>query len=429
MKAATVAIGLIAVAIAIIGCSVPSSTPTPRPTDTPRPTYTPYPAYTPAAAVAPGPIHTSRPTSVAPSEDFTLAVVGQSTERFSGAASDAYDKGKEQLANGEYVAAIASFQEAQRHHGKPAAVVENWIGLAYHALDQYDMAIVHLSNAIAINDNTITRSNRARAYVNNAQCDSAISDAQAALAKAPVAVAGISTDAEANSVLAMCYYDKAQYLKALQHIDASIAIANDYQYAKSEVALMTELREAIRYELNPEVGSIKEWFFSAARIAYDKGQEQFANGEYEAAIASFKEAQRHHSKPSAVLENYIGLTYRALGQYDTSIVHHSNAIAINDAAVYLSNRAISYSNNSQYELAIIDARDALSKNPNTGEGINTDVDANWILAVCYYEQSKYLQALQHADVAIAIANDHQYAESEVVLMTELRDAIRYELNR
>ena len=178
-----------------------------------------------------------------------------------------------------------------------------------------------------------------------------------------------------------------------------------------------------------EVEGITEWLSGAALAAYDKGQEQFANGEYEAAIASFKEAQRHHSKPSDILESWIGFAYGALGQYDTAIVHHSNAIAINDDAVNRVNRAVSYFDNSQCEPAINDARAALTKKMETGEGRSTHVDANYLLAFCLYEQSKYRQALQHADAAIAIANDHQYDESEVVQMTELRNEIRYELNR
>ena len=217
---------------------------------TPRPTYTPYPTYTPVATATPRPTYTPYPTNAAATGDFAVAEVDGSTEWLFGAARDAYDKGQEQFSNGEYEAAIASFKEAQQHRGKPSEVLENWIGLAYDALGKYDIAIVHHSNAIAINDDAINRANRAGSYINNAQCEPAIRDAQAALAKEPATGEGFSTDAEANLVLASCYYEQSKYLQALQHADASIKIANDHQYAVSEIVPMIELRDAIRYELN-----------------------------------------------------------------------------------------------------------------------------------------------------------------------------------
>lgn len=238
MKAAFAVIMLAAVA-----CSAPESIPTPRPT------YTPYPTYTPAAAAAPGQTPTSHPTSVAASADFTVHTTVD-PERFSGAAADALHKGKRQFANGEYRAAIYNFKEAQRLHGKPSSFLERYIGLAYDGLGQYDIAIEHLSNAIAINDDAGTRVNRAYSYSGNAQCEPAISDALAALAKEPEIYEGYNTDAEANFVLGWCYYEQSKYLQSLQHADAAIAIANDHQYAESEMAGLTELRDAIRQELN-----------------------------------------------------------------------------------------------------------------------------------------------------------------------------------
>lgn len=240
MKAVIAAIIL----AAAVACALPEDAPTPRPT------YTQYPTYTPVATATPRPTYTHYPTNAAATGDFAVAEVDGSTEWFFGAAAAAADKGQEQFANGEYEAAIASFKEAQRHRGKPSEVLESWIGLAYDALGQYDIAIVHHSNVIAINDDAVSRVNRAGSYFNNAQCEPAISDAQAALAKEPATGEGFSTDAEANLVLASCYYEQSKYLQALQHADASIKIANDHQYAVSEIILMIELRDAIRYELN-----------------------------------------------------------------------------------------------------------------------------------------------------------------------------------
>lgn len=225
-------------------CAAPETTPTPRPT------YTPYPTYTPAATATPRPTYTPYPASAAASGGAGLVEGVGSTEWLFGAAGAAYDKGQKQFANGEYKAAIASFKEAQRHHGEPSEILEGRIGAVYGALGQYDTAIAHYSNAIAIDDDAINRVNRAITYYDNSQCEPAISDAKAALQKVPETGEGYSTDVATNSVLVWCYYEQSKYRQALQHADAAIAIANDHQYDESEIVLMTELRDVIRYELN-----------------------------------------------------------------------------------------------------------------------------------------------------------------------------------
>ena len=100
-------------------------------------------------------------------------------------------------------------------------------------------------------------------------------------------------------------------------------------------------------------------------------------------------ARSHHGKPSVVLEEWIALAYYVLEQYDIAIAHHSKAIAINDNATSRVNRAFSYRDNAQCELAVVDAKAALVQEPATGAGYSTDVDANFLLAWCYYEQGKH----------------------------------------
>lgn len=237
-------IAVIIIFAAAVACAAPGDAPTPRPT------YTPYPTYTPAATATPRPTYTPYPNSAVASGDFTVAEVDGSTGWIFGAAADAYARGQEQFSNGEYEAAIASFKEAKRRLGKPSDVLESRIGVSYDALERYDIAIVHHSNAIAISDDAVNRVNRAISYFNNSQCDLAIIDAKGALGKEHTSGEGYSTDAEANFVLAWCYSVQGKYLQALQHADAGIAIANDYQYAEYYIAIMTGLRDGIRSELN-----------------------------------------------------------------------------------------------------------------------------------------------------------------------------------
>ena len=144
------------------------------------------------------------------------------------------------------MAAIESYNEAQRHHGKPSRVLENRIGLAYHNLEMYSLAIAHYSKAIAIKDSALDRINRAYSYASNNQCDPAITDAKSALSMEGEGRAGFHTDAEANSLLASCYAYQSNWSAALQHAEAAIATAREHQYPAADIAFMVELRDGVR---------------------------------------------------------------------------------------------------------------------------------------------------------------------------------------
>ena len=168
-----------------------------------------------------------------------------------------------------------------------------------------------------------------------------------------------------------------------------------------------------------EVGT-EEWFTSEASVSVEKGQQMFRNGLYENAIIAFKEAQQHHGKPSSVLENWIGLSYDALENYDLAIQHHSYAIAVADDAINRVNRGASYLNSLQCEPAVIDAEVALAMPPKSADGYHTDVEANTILATCYLLRDDSLLALQHADAALTLAMESNYTKTDIAAIAEVR---------
>ena len=172
-----------------------------------------------------------------------------STERFYGQASAAVGRGHELLNTGEYMAAIESYKEALRHHGKPSVVLENHIGQAYMGLEMYDRAVEHYSNALDIKDGAVDRTNRGWAYFYNNQGDLATSDAQTALMLEPVAATGTHTDFIANWLLASCY-EHDNKLAALQHLDAAIAIAEKYGIKGEYVPELMLWREKLWQALN-----------------------------------------------------------------------------------------------------------------------------------------------------------------------------------
>ena len=103
-------------------------------------------------------------------------------------------------------------------------------------MGEYDLAIQHLSKAIEIDDATIDRVNRSLAYLHAGQCDAAVRDAKgAALATAPQSVVGFHTDAAANNLLADCYELEGDFLSALQHLEAAIAIVEENSYPESDL--------------------------------------------------------------------------------------------------------------------------------------------------------------------------------------------------
>ena len=214
-------LGSILLLLVIGACTSPEEEPTHRPTYTPYPTFTPLPTATPRPTYTPYPtpsgsvVDLTRPPG-APSE---IKEVGEE-EFFLGRASAAVEEGQDLFNAGEYEAAIESFKQAQRHHGKPSGVLENRIALAYDELGMVDLAIEHYSNSIAIKNEVTDWVNRAQSYIEIDRCDLAVEDAKTALALEPVSGPGYHTDVEANIVLYLCYFIDDNMTAALQHVDA-----------------------------------------------------------------------------------------------------------------------------------------------------------------------------------------------------------------
>ena len=82
---------------------------------------------------------------------------------------------------------------------------------------------------------------------------------------------------------------------------------------------------------------------------------------------------------------------------------------------------------SQCDMAILDAKTALTMEPETGPGWHTDVLANIILANCHGYYGDYMAALQHLEAAIAIGEEHLYEEATLIDVRAWRDKLRREI--
>ena len=241
-------IGLATAAIAAtlaIACTLPELS---EPEPARRQPYTPYPTFTPAPAV---PTQTPLYSNIAPTADPNAFKEMGREELFFGSAGTEYKTGRSLMSQGDYQGAIAAFSRAQVHHGEPSAILENRIGIAFQGLNDHTQAIAHLTVAIAIEDSPRDRTNRAKSYLQTGRCDLAINDANQTLAMTPEYTEGLHTDAEANTILAICYSEMRELLKALQHADAAQQIMREHGYPAEHIETMETIEGAIRSAMGP----------------------------------------------------------------------------------------------------------------------------------------------------------------------------------
>ena len=157
------------------------------------------------------------------------------------------------------------------------------------------------------------------------------------------------------------------------------------------------------------------------------GVKEFKRGRYLLAIESFKKSQRHRDEPSYGLANWTGLAYQALGRYAEAIEHYSASIEIEDSSPGRVNRGIAYLFYGQCGPALTDGKAALAMGPESGTGIHTDAEANYILASCYAYDGRYLLALQHAEAGLSISIEQGYKREMIsereALVQQIRQAM------
>ena len=74
--------------------------------------------------------------------------------------------------------ALREYMALQAELDQPSALVENRLGVVYHALGNHSFAAHQFTAAIAAGDNHISRWNRAKANLDNRRCENAIEDAE-----------------------------------------------------------------------------------------------------------------------------------------------------------------------------------------------------------------------------------------------------------
>ena len=167
----------------------------------------------------------------------------------------------------------------------------------------------------------------------------------------------------------------------------------------------------------------EEFYSGKTRRLNNEAKALEKSGNYADAIVKYKEAIESYGKPSAVMENRIARSYAYLGEFTLAIDHYSNAIEVRDTSINRVSRAGIYLETYQCNLAISDAHVALSLPPVQVDGFHTDMQANYILSICYFYNSEYRKALQHMDARISIALDIEMDAEAISDLQEEREYI------
>ena len=154
--------------------------------------------------------------------------------------------GMQLLEEGDYEAAIESFEAARETHRTPSGAIQTMIGASHGALGRHEDAIRHHNNAVAIRDDAHHRVSRGNEYLANGRCEEAKADAGAALDRKPHADPGYHTGAEAHWILAYCLIEELDDMAALPHLEQALNLARANRYAPEDLSAMAETYENAR---------------------------------------------------------------------------------------------------------------------------------------------------------------------------------------
>ena len=279
----------------------------------------------------------------------TIRELGDS-EWFFGLAASEFERGRSLRDQGRFLEAASAYKSAQAHHGKPSRVLENKIGSAYRLAGQDETAVLHFTNAIAIENSPVDRSNRAKSYINIGRCDLAINDAHIVLANQPERDTGYHSHAEAHYILGQCHLEQNNLDAALSHIQADLVLAQQHEYQPIEIA-----------------------------------------------TANFLEGTAYY------LQNRIP---EATAAYTKSIETSDNPAA-------RTSRAWIYKSQNDCQRATHDAQIALSMEPTAQTDYHSHAEAHAVIGLCAFDNHDSATALDNLQSAISIMTQTGYPPEEV----------------
>ena len=156
-----------------------------------------------------------------------------------------------------------------------------------------------------------------------------------------------------------------------------------------------------------------EIFTGKALTEFNRAEDLYLQGEYQAAILAYELAKKHRNKPSRTIENRIGTSLQALDNHRQALARFTVALEIQDNPLDRVNRATSYVNNNQCQRAIQDSQRALEMNHAVSDSYHTDAEAHAIMAFCYLQSDDHHSTIEHANKALKLMNSAGYPAEEL----------------
>ena len=159
----------------------------------------------------------------------------------------------------------------------------------------------------------------------------------------------------------------------------------------------------------PEPTRAFEWFGETEYFPYEvwtkvsRARELLEQGDYQGSIRENQQALDIHDRPSAVIQNDIGLAYAELRDHNAAIRHYDRAIESRDSGVTRANRAQSYYWTGQCRMAKQDAQIALGMEEQSKGKISIHQNAHEVLWLCNESEGNTSQAIHHANEFIEFA--------------------------
>ena len=131
------------------------------------------------------------------------------------------------------------------------------------------------------------------------------------------------------------------------------------------------------------------------------------------AVTLNQSAQSQQDEPSSVLETQIGIDLQASGNHRQAIDHFTKALQIRNNPVARVIRAASYVETNQCSLAVQDAKQALTMEPESDDGFHSHAEAHYILSSCHQMDGDNAKVIANAKAALPLMEANNYSAEEM----------------
>ena len=304
------------------------------------------------------------------------------------------------------------------HLDQPSQVLHSLLGHSFQGLEDYDEALKQFTVALDIHDNSSDRNNRALIYLLTNRCPEAQADARASLDMEPAIGEGSHSDIEALVKLAECQLRLEQYDRALEYGSQALDLALSHNVRPDRVndlsAFLAQIEAVAQGLMYPE-----DFLSELAYRKLNEALDFFYRGDYRAAIGALESAQQLNWRPSGLILNFLGRSYRDSGDRETAVQYFAQAVELRDDSYNRTWRALEYFGMGDCVRASGDGQAALAKQPYAEPGFHTSVEAGWIVGYCLALEGHLKEALVSLEEAIGLARENVYPPEEISYMEDV----------